>query len=69
MSVEIIGKMVPKNGNNFMLMDSKFVEHNGKPLTCSIPIPLTQDQYDAKVAAGEITKDTEQIYLIVRKET
>lgn len=66
MSVEVVGKIVPKNGNDFFLMDADRVEYDGKPLTLTIPIPVTQEQHDTLVVEGKI--DEERIYIIVESE-
>ena len=67
MSVEVVGKIVPKNNNKFFLMDADKVEYEGKPLTNVIPIPVTQEEYDALKAAGQI--NDERYYIIVMDST
>lgn len=63
MSVEVIGKIVPKNNGKFFLMDAANIEHEGKSLLNAIPIPVSQSKYEELKAAGEI--DDERYYVIV----
>ena len=66
MSVEVVGKIVPKNNNKFFLMDADKVEYEGKALTLTIPIPVTQARYNELVTSGSIDED--RIYIIVETE-
>lgn len=65
MAIEVIDKIKPKNNGTFPLMDAEDVlMPDGTRLSGYTPfIAITQEQYDALVAAGAV--DESKYYVIV----
>lgn len=58
MAVEVIDTIKPKNGGDFPIVEAEDVAYEGKRLPEFLPVCLTQDEYDALVAAGTVNENT-----------
>ena len=65
MPIPLIDKIKPKNNGNFALVDAIDVEYKSGRLTDYLPVFLTQEEYDAMKAAGELNANTPYF---IRKE-
>ena len=63
MPIPLIDKIEPKNNGDFPMVDAKHVAYKEGRLPDYMPVPVTQEEYDALVKAGEINENTP--YLIV----
>lgn len=66
-SVEVSSGMKPAGKNTFPLLQAKDVAYKEGRLPDFLPIFLTQEEYDALLAAGEINENTP--YFIRKEET
>lgn len=66
MAIEVIAKIKQKNNADFFLIDAEDVELDGRSLIYSLPVILTQAEYDALVNADEV--DPQKIYMIAKDE-
>lgn len=67
MSIALPDKIKPANGQAFPLVDAQDVEMgDGKRLPDALPVPLTQEAYNAMLERGEVDDTT--VYLIYRSE-
>lgn len=64
MSIPISDKFKPKGVGGFALMDAVDIEHNGERLSEIWPVYMTQDEYDALEAAGELNPKTHYVILL-----
>lgn len=58
MPIPLIDKIKPKNDGNFALVDAEDIEYKEGRLPEYLPVFLTQEEYDALLAAGEINENT-----------
>lgn len=58
MSIELIDKIKPKNGGSFPIVEAEDVAYQGKRIPDFLPVVITQEEYDALVAAGTVNEDT-----------
>lgn len=65
MAIELIAKIKPKNGGSFAMVDAEDVAYKDGRLIDYMPVCLTQEEYDALVADGNINENTP--YLIRRE--
>ena len=63
MALPLADKIKPKNNGSFALVDAVDIEHNGVRLSEIWPVYLTQEEYDALVAAGKMNPNTYYVIL------
>lgn len=62
MPVFVQGKMKPRNGSSFKIVDAQDVEYKNLPLTKFIPLVMTEEEYNAWVNSASYDED--QVVLI-----
>ena len=63
MAIELISKIKPKNNGGFPLVDAEDIEYEGGRLPDFLFKCLTEDEYNALKAAGQLSDTTP--YLII----
>lgn len=58
MAIEVIGEIVPKNNGKFAIIRAEHILCNGGRLSEFLPVKLTQEEYDALVASGQMNPNT-----------
>jgi hypothetical protein len=70
MAIELIGKIKPKNGGKFALVDAADVQVGDGRLDATLtqltPVYLLQEEYDALADAGAV--EEERLYIILEPE-
>lgn len=58
MAIELISEIKPKNGGDFPMVNANYIAYKDGRLPEYMPVFLTQAEYDALAAAGEINPNT-----------
>lgn len=66
MPIFLIDKIKPKGDGDFAMADADDIAYKGGRLPDFMPEALTQAQYDALVAAGEVIEN--KPYMIIKEE-